>query len=276
MKRSDGYDLNIGILGCGAIGSRMALGIADEMKTSASLSGLFDIDTARSAALACQLKNPSLAKTTFQELLDHSNFIVEAVNSTKTIQLIETALTQKKDILVLSVGQLLKADHLFDLAKANGCRILVPSGAIAGIDCLKACAGLGFSQITLTTRKPISGFKDNPYIQRKGIALDQIKEETIIFEGSVSEAVEAFPQNINVAATLALATRSKDKIRVRISVSPSFTKNSHEIEAVGDFGRVVTRTENAVCPDNPKTSYLAVLSGIEILKGYCSSIRIGT
>jgi len=276
MEHSDGYELNIGILGCGAIGSRMARSIADEMQASATLSGLYDIDSQRSADLARQLNDPSLAKETFQDLLDHCNFIVEAVSSPKTISLIEAVLTQKKSILVLSVGQLLKADHLFQLAKKNRCRILVPSGAIAGIDSLKACARLGFSKITLTTRKPVSGFKGNPYIQRRGIVLDQIKDETVIFEGTVDEAVQAFPQNINVAATLALATRSKDLITVRISASPHLTKNSHEIEAVGDFGRVVTRTENAVCPDNPKTSYLAVLSGIETLKGYCSCIHIGT
>ncbi|HSA30715.1 MAG TPA: DUF108 domain-containing protein [Candidatus Omnitrophota bacterium] len=277
MKRSDGYELNIGILGCGAIGSRIAHSITDEMKMfPVSLAGLYDIDTHKSKDLAAQLKDPSLAKATFQDLLDHSNFIVEAVSSTETVHLIETILAQKKDVLVISVGQLLNADHLFKLAKSNQCRILVPSGAIAGIDSLKACAQIGFSQITLTTRKPISGFKNNPYIMKKGIILEQIQEETVIFDGTVDDAVKAFPQNINVAATLALATRSKDKIRVRISASPKFTKNSHEIEAVGDFGRLLTRTENAVCPDNPKTSYLAVLSAIETLKGHCGSSRIGT
>ena len=97
----------------------------------------------------------------------------------------------------------------------------------------------------------------------------------MIFEGNVSEAVAAFPRNINVAATIALASQAKDKMIVRIITSPDYKTNSHEIEAIGEFGKIVTRTENTICPDNPKTSYLAVLSGIQTLQAFCGKIKIG-
>ena len=95
-------------------------------------------------------------------------------------------------------------------------------------------------------------------------------------KGDVYEALKHFPQNINVAATLALASKRSDILRIKIVTSPRYTTNSHEVEVVGDFGRLVTKTENVACPDNPKTSYLAVLSGIQTLKQYCNGILIGT
>ena len=94
-----------------------------------------------------------------------------------------------------------------------------------------ACSAL--TRITLTTRKPIYGFADNAYVQERRINLSQIKKETVLFDGNVREAVKCFPQNINVAATIALASNSKDKLRIRIATSPEFKVNSHEIEVVG-------------------------------------------
>ena len=98
----------------------------------------------------------------------------------------------------------------------------------------------------------------------------------VIFEGDVDSAVKYFPKNINVAATLALACGAKEKILVRLMTSPEYKTNSHEIEVIGDFGRMVALTDNVVCPDNPKTSYLAVLSAIQTLKQFFSGVKIGT
>ena len=78
--------------------------------------------------------------------------------------------------------------------------------------------------------------------------------------------------------------RSPDALDIRFGcvefslaiTSPKFKTNSHEVEMIGSFGKMVTKTENVACPDNPKTSYLAALSGLQILKQYCNGIFIGT
>jgi aspartate dehydrogenase len=189
---------------------------------------------------------------------------------------VRQALLAKKDVLVMSVGKFIEGESIFKLAQKQGVRVLIPSGAIAGIDAIKAASLQRIDRITLTTRKPIYGFADNAYVQERRINLSQIKKETILFEGNVREAVKCFPQNINVAATIALASNSKDKLKIRIATSPEFKVNSHEIEVVGEFGRMVTKTENVVCPDNPKTSYLAVLSAVRTLKEYFQGVKIGT
>ncbi|MCK5580358.1 MAG: aspartate dehydrogenase [Candidatus Omnitrophica bacterium] len=268
--------IKVGIIGCGAIGSGIAKSVVQDLRHLCEISGLYDLDQQKVDTLEQSLNQTDLKRSSLEEILKDCDLMVEAVNATNTQDLIRTALTAKKDILVMSVGKLLNADDLFSLAAENHVTLLIPTGAIAGIDAIKAASLAGITKITLTTRKPPAGLSGIPYIESQGIDLDKITGETVIFDGDVTAAVKHFPQNINVAATLALACNAKDKLTIRIISSPTYTKNSHEIEAEGDFGRIVTLTENIACPDNPKTSYLAVLSGIQALKDFCQNIRIGT
>ena len=268
--------IRVGILGCGAIGSRIAKSIKNVCESQANVSALFDINPAKAVALAKHLPQKNIVCSSYTQLLNNSDLVVEAVNAPDTFALVKQAVLANKDVLVMSVGKFIDGEMVLKLAQKHGVRFLIPSGAIAGIDAIKA-ASLGKIQtVTLTTRKPIYGFADNAYVQARRINLSQIKKETILFEGNVKEAVKCFPQNINVAATIALASSAKDKLKIRISTSPDYKVNSHEIEVVGEFGKLVTRTENVVCPDNPKTSYLAVLSAVYTLKQYFQQINIGT
>jgi aspartate dehydrogenase len=268
--------IRVGILGCGAIGSRIAKSIKTQCSEYACVSALFDINPTKSQNLQKHIPYKNIVKRSYLELLASSDLVVEAVNAPDTHQLVRQALLAKKDVLVMSVGKFIEGASILKLAQKQGVRVLIPSGAIAGIDAIKAASLQRIDRVTLTTRKPIYGFADNAYVQERRINLSQIKKETILFDGNVREAVKCFPQNINVAATIALASNAKDKLRIRIATSPEFKVNSHEIEVEGEFGRLVTKTENGVCPDNPKTSYLAVLSAIRTLKEYFQGVKIGT
>lgn len=268
--------IRIGIVGCGAIGSGIAQSIKGAMTKRCRLAALYDVDSQKARDLERKLKKKGIVKKTVDQLIAHSDLMIEAVNAQDTRTIIVKALKKRKDVLVMSVGKVLNAKNVFSLAAKNRCSLLIPSGAIAGLDAFKAAGLLNFSSITLTTRKPIAGFQNNPYLRQQGIDLTRVTSQTVIFDGDVDTAVRFFPQNINVAAALALASGAKAKLRVRILTSPEFKTNSHEIEAVGDFGRIFTRVENVVCPDNPKTSYLAVLSAIQMLKQYVNNTKIGT
>ncbi len=268
--------LRIGIAGCGAIGGGIARYISKELKKDCQLTGLYDIQYTRVEKLRRELSAGSTAKSSLQALLKSCDLMIEAVNANSTREIVREALLSKKDVIAMSVGKLLDAQDLFRLARQRGCHLLIPSGAIAGIDAIKSASLARIRKINLTTRKPLNGFANNPYLLRKGIDLASIRKETVLFKGNVDSAVKFFPQNINVAATLAIASQAKDKITVRIMTSPKYKVNSHEIEIVGDFGRIVTRTDNVVSPENPKTSYLAVLSGMQTLKQFCQRTDIGT
>lgn len=260
--------VKVGIVGCGAIGSRIARSLSKELKDSCALGALYDIDLKKAQKCSEEINQKKVFKKSYVDLLKNCDFVVEAVNAADTYPIIRQALLSKKNVLAMSVGKLLNRKDLFHLAQENKCIILIPSGAIAGIDAIKAAGLANIIGITLTTRKPPSGLSDS--------SLGNITSETIVFEGDVDKAVELFPKNINVAATIALACGVKDKMTVRIVVSPEYKTNSHEIEMIGDFGRITTRTDNLVCPDNPKTSYLAVLSAIQTLKQFSQGVKIGT
>ena len=268
--------VNIGIAGCGAIGSRVAKSIQHDLSAQCRLTGIFDIDMDKAERLAKALRRREIVMRSLTGLIKNCDLMIEAVSAQNTRQLIRHALQAKKSVLSMSVGKLLHSPDLFALAQKNRCHLLLPSGAIAGIDAIKAASLAGIDRITLTSRKPVAAFSDNPYLTRKGIVLSKIKKETILFEGHVPDACKHFPKNINVAATLALASRCPRKLIVRIVTSPDYTTNVHEVDLEGKFGRIRTRTDNLVCPDNPKTSYLAVLSGLQTLKQYCSGILVGT
>jgi len=268
--------VKMGIIGCGAIGSRMAKSITTELKRHCSLTGLYDIDDVKTKALEKQLAVKRTIKNSLKELITGCDFVIEAVNSSDTKEIIRQILRAKRNILVMSVGRILNAPNLFALAAKNRCALLIPSGALCGLDAIKAASQVKISRIILTTRKPPSGFSQSIYLTKKGIDLKTIESELILYDGTVQKAVELFPQNINVAATLALASGAQEKTRVRIITSPEFKTNSHEVEVYGDFGKIISRTDNVVCPDNAKTSYLAVLSAIQTLKQYFQLIKIGT
>ena len=273
---SSPHRLKLGIIGCGAIGSRIAISTTKELKDQFMVCALYDIDPKKSKALAQKLGRPALAKATFPKTIQHVDLIVEAVNTSATRDIVKKALHANKSVLVMSVGRLLDEGSLFSLAKRRDCKILLPSGAIAGLDAIKAARLAGIASAILTTTKPPQGFKDNAYLLGERINPCAVKKDMVLFDGGVRDAIRLFPQNINVAAVLSLAVGDMDKVRVRIIASPKAKRNVHEIVIEAASGRITIRVENEACPDNPKTSYLAVLSAIAMLKQYGQNIKVGT
>lgn len=266
----------IGIVGCGTIGSKIAEAITQDFKQSAKLSALFDIDLNKADKLAGVLNKKNIVVPNLKALIGKADLVVEAASAKVSADVAIQTLGNNRDCLILSVGGLLNREDIFTLAKKKNRSIYIPSGAIAGIDALKAHKLCGIKKVTLITRKSPQALKGAPYITQNKIDLDNIKEETQVFEGSALQAVSSFPQNINVAATLSLAGIGKEKTRVKIVCSPSYSGNTHEIEIESAAGKTFVRCENNPAPENPKTSYLAILSAIAALRQIFEPVKIGT
>jgi len=181
---------------------------------------------------------------------------------------------------VMSVGALLD-EHLLrrvkDAAEKSGRRVIIPSGALGGVDALKAAKLGGIRSVTLTTRKHPDSLRYSPYFKGKIEDLTGSKEPYVVFEGTAEEAVKAFPASVNVSATLSLAGIGGRETKVRIVADPKVSENIHEVEVEGGFGRMKVIMENVKHHSNPKTSYLAVLSAIETLKSVSSTgVKVGT
>jgi len=266
----------IGIVGCGAIGSYLAKKIVSDFKEAAKLSALFDKNLEKAYILGSFLNRKKIAVISLEDLVKRCDLVIEAASSAIVKDVVKSAILAKKDCMAMSVGGLLDAKEIFEQARLKGCRIYIPSGAICGIDAIKAASLSKIEKIILTTRKPPSAFIGVPYVLKSNLRLEQITKETTIFEGNVDTAVRLFPQNINVAATLSLASNSKEKISVRIITSPEYKNNSHEIEVLAQSGRIFARTENVASADNPKTSLLAALSAVATLRNILNVVKIGT
>ncbi|MBP7216847.1 MAG: DUF108 domain-containing protein [Candidatus Omnitrophica bacterium] len=270
--------LRIGIVGCGAIGTSLANIITKIFFREAKVVALFDLDRSKAQGLSRALtKKNSLAKSSLSSLLQSSQLIIEAASAHSSFQIAKHAVASGKDVMIMSVGGI--AQHyraLYALAQKRKARIYIPSGAISGIDAVKACAESRITNVVLTTRKNPAAFKNVRYLERKNVQLDKIKKDTVLFYGPAKQAVKFFPQNINVAAVLSLAGVGLTKTKVRIIASPCLRSNIHEISVESAAGVVVTTTNNIVHPDNPKTSFLAVLSATAMLRRILSPVVIGS
>jgi len=267
--------LKVGVVGCGSIGSEICRA-ADLGLVHVRLVGVSDIDPARAESLVRSLRQP-VPVLPLADLIVASELVVEAASKAAAPAIIRQALERSRDVMVMSVGGLLDcAEEMARLAEKQGRKLYVPSGAIAGLDALKGAMVGRISRVTLTTRKPPRGLEGAPYVVEKRIDLKALKEPTVIFSGPAGEAVPAFPANVNVAAALSLAGIGADKTAVRILADPRSDKNIHEIEAEGEFGRLFVRMENVPSPRNPKTSHMAALSAIALLRRLTASLVVGT
>jgi len=254
--------MKLGIIGCGAIGTDVALA-ADKMEEIEEIY-LYDKDKKAERMLSEKL---SKGKTvTVDEMISKVDAVFEAASQKAVAEYGERILSAGKDIIIMSMGALFDNKLWQDLiktAKENHCKIYLPSGAICGVDGIAAAKTGGLDEVTLVTTKPPK-------------SLGRVDgKRTVVFEGSARDAVRLFPKNINVAACVSLAGIGFDKTKVEIVADPVVTRISHKILAHGKFGRLRAEIENMPNPNNPKSSYMASLSAISILRRLVDPVQIG-
>ena len=274
--------MKLGLIGCGAIGSTLARYIIAGKAGENELVGICDVDQTSLDNLNKTLAIPGLQATTEpDELINNKRIelIVEAANQLVVQKISEKVIDAGKSMLIMSVGALTDEKllaKLRDKAIKKNVKIYLPSGAICGLDGVKAASIEKISKVELTTTKNPKSLDGAPYLLDKKINLLGLKEPKVIFEGNAREAAKGFPQNINVAVALSLAGIGVEGTRVKIVADPNSTRTKHEITVVGEFGDLHTTVNNFVHPQNPKTSYIAALSAIRVLKKLVEPIQVGT
>jgi len=273
--------LKVALIGCGSIGSVLARAIDKGRAGEAELAWLYDLKPEKSEALAKKLRSkPRTARSAAEIYADKTvGLVIEAASQLAVEQYSLDILRSGKDLMVMSVGAFADDGLLKEVrgaAEQSGHKIYIPSGAVLGIDGVKAAMVGGIDEAILTTRKPPDALTYSAYLSEHGINLTKLKEPRVVFEGSARKAVKAFPKSVNVAATLSLAGIGLDKTKVRLIADPSLDRNIHEIRVRGKAGEFVVEARNVPCPDTPKTSYLAAFSAIMTLRSITESIHIGT
>ena len=266
--------LSVAIGGFGAIGRIVARRL-DQGIDGLTLTAVAARDTARSAAAMAGFAQ-SVPVVPLAALWEHADVVVECAPAAVLRELAEPALANGRIVMVLSCGALLDNFDLVDLARRNGGRILVPSGALLGLDAVIAAAEGGITSVNMITRKPPQGLLGAPYLQAHDIDITGLAEPRRVFSGTAREAARGFPANVNVAAALALAGIGPDRTTVEIWADPTVTRNIHRIEVEAAAARLSMQVENVPSAENPRTGRLTPLSVIAALKKLSSPLAIGT
>ncbi len=207
------------------------------------------------------------------------DLILEAANPEAVRRFVPGFLAAGINVLTMSVGAfadpaLLAAAEA--AAQRGGSRLLLPTGAIAGLDYIKAAQLGGLEEARITIIKAPKSLAGAPYFQGHPIDLAALREPTIVFQGNATEAILGFPANVNVAVALSLASLGPAKTEVRVVCDPSATQTRYEIFTRGVTGELTIGLVNLISPDNPRTSYQACWSALVTLQRFSDSVQIGT
>lgn len=254
----------IGVAGVGALGGVVARALIDGMD-GYQLVGISDIHP----------QGFDVPVMSFAELAEAADVVVECLPAKAVPELARETLQRGKTLIALSSSALLIFPEILDMAKNSSGRIIVPSGALSGLDAVLGLKRGGIESAKIASTKKPQGFKGAPYVVEKNIDLDGIKERTLIFSGNALEAAKAFPANVNVAATLSLAGIGPQRTMVEVWADPAAKGNSHEVTVVGGGSTLTSRIENTPDPKNPKSSTLAAWSVLACLDRRADIIAFG-
>lgn len=259
------HKTHVGVAGVGAIGGAVCKALQEDAVPGMTLSCI--AETAQRPSIAA----PNMG---FEELCARVDLVIECLPPNAAPALAKTAFAQGKDLILISASALLLYPEILDWHRRSKSRLIVPSGALAGLDGVKGLKELGLTSASIKTTKRPGGFAGAPYIKAQNIDLSRVTKKERLFRGNALEAAKGFPANVNVAATLSLAGNGPEETRVEIWADPEIDGNTHEIEVRSRYSTMQVKITNAPDPDNPKTSLLAAQSIIRILKDQKSALVV--
>ena len=265
--------IRVAVAGLGAIGRvvarRLASGMAGFELTAVSAK---DEGKAREWLASEKIKCPVAA---LPDLSRYADVAVECAPAAFLEQVCRPMLEAGKIVIVVSAAGLIRNHDLIELAAARGGQIIVPTGALVGLDAVTAAAEGKIRSVRLTTRKPPASLAGAPYLEQHGVSLEGITEPRRVFAGSAREAATGFPANMNVAAALALAGIGPERTTVEIWADPGVSRNCHTIDVDSDSAHFTMAIQN-IPSENAKTGRITALSVLAALKKLNAPVRIGT
>jgi aspartate dehydrogenase len=273
LSKSAGADLRVAIAGLGPIGRKVAEAL-DRGIDGLVLSAVSAQHPEKHRDWLGHLTTAP-AVLPIEKLSDVADIVIECAPAKLVRSIVAPFVTKGKTAIVLSAGALLENEDLIELARQNGGQIVVPTGALIGLDAVTAAAVGEIHSVRMVTRKPVQGLAGAPYLVENNIDIEQIKEPLRIFDGTAREAAKGFPANLNVAVALSLAGIGPDRTRLEIWADPALTRNVHRVEVESDSARFSMSIEN-IPSENPKTGRITALSVIAFLRKQRAPLRVGT
>jgi aspartate dehydrogenase len=272
-SKSSRTDARVAIAGLGPIGKKVAEALGRGMDGLVLVAVSAQNPEKHRGWLAGLTKPPAIMP--IEALRDVADIVIECAPAKLLRSIVAPFVKSGKTAIVLSAGALLDNEDLIELAKQNGGQIVVPTGALIGLDAVTAAAVGNIHSVRMVTRKPIQGLAGAPYIIENNIDIERITEPLKIFEGSARKAAKGFPANLNVAVALSLAGIGPDRTKLEIWADPGVTRNVHRVEVESDSARFSMSIEN-IPSENPKTGRITALSVIAYLRKLRAPLRVGT
>ncbi len=265
--------LRVAVGGFGAIGRQVA-GALDQGIPGLQLVAVSARDREAAAQRLTGFEQP-VPVVALDQLADLADVLVECVPAAAFGELAEPAVAAGRKLVTVSCGVLLRRWDLVEAARDSGAQIIVPSGALLGLDAVRAAAEGEIHSVRMVTRKPPVSLAGAPYLEEHGIELEGLTEPRRIFQGSAREGALGFPANVNVAAALSLAGIGPDRTALEIWADPALTRNTHRIQVESDSARFEMQIENLPSAENPRTGRITALSVIATLRGLTAPLRVG-
>jgi aspartate dehydrogenase len=267
--------LKVAIAGLGAIGLPVARSLDAGAIPGLTLTAISVRDAAKArSAMARFREQPAIVS--LAKLAEIADVVVECLPSAQFAAVATPAIERGRIFMPLSVGALLNHMPLIDLARDTGARIIVPTGALLGLDAVRAAAEARITSARIVTRKPPAGLAGAPLLVERGISVDSIKEPLRVFEGSAREAIAGFPANVNVAVALSLAGIGPDQTRIEIWADPGVTRNTHTVIVKSDSSDLTMTIENIPSEENPRTGKITALSVLAALRRLTAPLVVGS
>lgn len=268
-------DYRLAIAGLGAIGMRVAEAVDRSDVPGVKLVAVSASNKERAAKRVQGFSNPPDILP-LGDLAQHADVVVECVPAAVFAQVAEPVIAKGSILMPLSVGALVGAPELVEKAKRTGAQIIVPTGAIIGLDTMRAMAIGEIHEVTLQTRKPPNGLAGAPYLEENQIDLSGLREPRRVFKGSARDAAIAFPANVNVAAALGLAGIGVDRTQVEVWADPQIDRNFHSVSVTSDSGEATMTIRNIPSKENPRTGRIVANSVIATLQRLTAPLVTGS
>jgi aspartate dehydrogenase len=244
----------IGIIGYGAIGRDLCDRLSRE--------GYRVVVVLRAGSVSWERAPPTVPIVdTVEALIElHPQVVVEAAGRTVLDQMAEPILRAGIPLIAASTGAL-GDPRLFSRLEAAArearTRLILPAGALGGLDYLAALRDVSDAAIRYTSRKPPAAWQTE--LVATGHDPAGLGGEIVLFEGAPAQAALLYPRNLNAGLTVALAV-APAPVTVRVIADPAVSLNTHEIEAKSALGMAFMRFANRPSPVNSKTSALTAAS----------------
>jgi len=266
--------VKVGIAGLGTIGFRVAKAL-DEGLPGLELVAVTSRDRAKAQDRLTALKTAPPVVVA-GELAAVSEVVVECVPKGAFMEIADPALRAGRLLVTVSGAGILANPQVVDLAWKHGGRIILATGALLGLDAVRAAAEGTINEVRMVTRKPPNALKGAPYLIENNIEIDGLNAPKKVFEGSARDGAIGFPANVNVAAALGLAGVGPDETRLEIWADPTIARNTHTIRVDADSARFEMTIENVQSEENPGTGKITALSVIACLRGLAAPLKVGS